>query len=65
MRTKVSRQIFLLLLLCVLIPSPVRAQQICEPPALPPAISGENIFDEQQEMDLGDAVAEHLRRTFR
>ena len=27
-------------------------------------VSGENIFNEQQEMDLGDAVAEHLQRNF-
>ena len=62
MKTRSSRQTLLLVLLCGLVTAPLRAQQICQPPALPMPISGENIFDEQQEMDLGDAVAEHLQR---
>ena len=63
MKTTASRQILLLVLLCGLFTSPLRAQQTCEPPTVPLAISGENIFDEEQEMYLGDAVAEHLRRS--
>ena len=45
----------------------LRAQpQMCQPPPLPPAAApGQNIFTPQQEMDLGDAVAEHLQRNFR
>ena len=42
----------------------INAQQPCRPPAL--QISRElNIFTEEQEVDLGDAIAEHLQRNFR
>ena len=41
-----------------------RAQQPCQPPALA-AAAGPNIFSPQQEMDLGDAVAEHVQRDYR
>lgn len=64
MKTRSPRQFLLLLLLCGLVTSPLQAQQNCQPPALPVPITGENIFNEQQEMDLGDAVAEHLERNF-
>ncbi len=37
----------------------------CDPPVLTASARGANIFSEQQENDLGDAVAEHLQRTFR
>jgi len=40
-------------------------QEKCQPPSLPIATSGQNIFSEQQEMDLGDAVAEHVQRDHR
>jgi WD40 repeat protein len=43
-------------------PPPIRAQQTCQPPALPIPTSGQNIFTEEQEMMLGDAIAEHLQR---
>jgi WD40 repeat protein len=43
---------------------PARAQQ-CQPPALDLAAQGRNIFTDQQEMDLGDAVFERLRRDFK
>jgi beta-barrel assembly-enhancing protease len=62
MKKPALRQILLLLVLHALVVSQLRAQQSCQPPALPVPIAGENIFSEQQEMDLGDAVAEHLRR---
>ena len=64
MKTRAPHQCLLLLLLCGLVIAPLQAQQDCQPPALPVPISGENIFNEQQEMDLGDAVAEHLQRNF-
>jgi WD40 repeat protein len=41
------------------------AQQPCQPPALSSAATGENIFSAEQEMDLGDAVAAHLQRSYR
>src|SRR5215510_6046851 len=40
------------------------AQQPCRPPA--PQVSREpNIFTEEQEVDLGDAIAEQIQRSFR
>jgi hypothetical protein len=54
-----------LLLTMVLCTCVARAQQPCDPPA-PPTLSREsNIFSEEQEVFLGDAVAEHLQRNFR
>jgi len=45
--------------------APARAQQSCPaPPALPQA-SGPNIFPGQKEIDLGEAIAELIRRQFR
>lgn len=43
---------------------PAAAQQ-CQAPALNLSAQGYNIFNDQQEMDLGDAVYEQLRRDFR
>jgi hypothetical protein len=37
----------------------------CEPPALRAASREQNIFTDEQERDLGDAVAEHLQHQFR
>ncbi len=52
-----------LLLLCACVSSVrVVAQQNCQPPGLPTLTPFQNIFTEQQEMDLGDAVAEHVQR---
>ena len=42
----------------------VAAQQECLPPGLAQS-SSQNIFTERQEMDIGDAVAEHLQRDYR
>ena len=42
----------------------INAQQPCRPPA--PQLSREpNIFTEEQEVDLGDAIAEQIQRKFR
>lgn len=49
---------------CAIVAPHALAQQPCEPPK-PPPVAGQNIFTPQQEMDLGDAVAEHLQRNFR
>ena len=57
--------IFLLLFTYGPIALAVNAQQRCEP-LRPLTTSPEpNIFTEKQEVDLGDAVAEHLQRNFR
>lgn len=54
----------LLLSLC-LTAVPLAGQQPCQPPKLPIPLTGQNIFNESQEMDLGDAVAQHLQRDYR
>src|SRR5262245_14967156 len=42
----------------------INAQQTCRPPA--PQVSREpNFFSEEQEVDLGDAIAEQIQRDFR
>src|SRR5262245_29140885 len=55
---------------CLLLPAlcqagvTINAQQPCRPPT--PQVSREpNIFTEEQEADLGDAVAEQIQRDFR
>jgi len=48
----------------LLLPSGVKAQQACpQPPALE-RVSGRNIFTEQQEIDLGDAMGDSLAHDF-
>jgi WD40 repeat protein len=42
----------------------LQAQQRCQPPTLPATSSEPNIFTAEQEMHLGEAVAEHLQRDF-
>jgi WD40 repeat protein len=59
------RRVGLFLLCCSLFTLPVRAQQRCQPPQPPAIPQGKNIFTPQQEMDLGDAVAEQIQRNYR
>src|SRR5215475_2220149 len=42
----------------------INAQQSCRPP-IPQASHEPNIFTEEQEVDLGDAIAEQIQRNFR
>ncbi|MCL4522962.1 MAG: M48 family metalloprotease [Acidobacteria bacterium] len=44
---------------------PITAQQGCPVPNFQPSPKERIIFSEQQEMDLGDAITEHLQRNFR
>ena len=62
MKTKILIQICALAI-CFCIPRPIAGQQTCQLPKLPIQQSAQNIFDERQEMDLGDAVAEHLQNS--
>ena len=58
----------LLLLACSLSPAAqLRAQgpQRCAPPALSAAARAASIFTPQQEMDLGDVIAEQAQRDYR
>jgi hypothetical protein len=41
------------------------AQEKCTAPPIPPAPPGSNIFTEQQEVDLGDIMAEQVERNYR
>jgi len=40
------------------------AQQACPPPSIPKPDARQDMFDDRQEMDLGDAIAEQLQRDF-
>ena len=42
-----------------------QTQKPCQPPAPTGISQSQSIFSEEQESDLGDAVAEHLQRNFR
>lgn len=58
------RLLFHLLLLFCCLPSPLYAQQgPCAPPALPRS-KEPNIFTDQQEMDLGDAMAAQVQKDY-
>jgi Peptidase family M48 len=53
-------------LLCSILVSPLAAQpQTCNPPVALPSATEPNIFSEEQEIYLGDAIAEHIQRNFR
>ncbi|HEV7904762.1 MAG TPA: M48 family metalloprotease [Pyrinomonadaceae bacterium] len=68
-------RVCLLAFVCSLFAAPqlLRAQETppaapsarCQPPAPLVATAGTNIFTAQQEMDLGDAIAEQVQRDFR
>src|SRR5215203_5767198 len=53
-----------LLLLATLV-YPALAQQPCSPPSALPTATEPNIFTEEQEIFLGDAVAEHIQRDYK
>src|SRR5687767_8457621 len=52
-------------LFLLLSPPLVCAQQPCAPPALKSVSPDVCIFTQRQEVDLGEAIAEHLQRDFR
>jgi hypothetical protein len=57
--------VLLALLLCGTFSLPIKAQQKeCQPPALPQS-SEPNIFSQEQEVFLGDAVAEQIQKDYR
>ena len=68
-------RVCLLAFVCSLFVAPqlLRAQETppappssrCQPPAPLVATAGANIFTAQQEMDLGDAIAEQVQRDYR
>ena len=64
MKNKTLPRLLVFLLLFTFCIEPLAAQQNCQAPAVPVPVPGENIFNHQQEMDLGDAVAEHVQRNY-
>jgi len=54
-----------LVIITALVTVTTAAQQPCQPPQISASAQGANIFTEDQENDLGDAVAEHLQRNYR
>jgi hypothetical protein len=56
--------LLLALLVCICEGS-LRAQASCEGQVLLPGSQAPNIFSDQQEVDLGDAIAEHIQHNFR
>src|SRR6185312_7961506 len=64
MKNSTPTRLLLLLVIYGLLSTPLQAQQICQSPGIPTPVVGENIFDEEQEMNLGDAIAEHLQRNY-
>ena len=60
-----QRTIFITLVLVFSGSVSSRAQDACVAPALPLGPHSANMFSEQQEEYLGDAMAEHLQRNYR
>jgi len=54
----------LLILTLIQVVLAINARQACRPP-VPQTSQEPNIFTEEQEVDLGDAIAEHIQRNFR
>ena len=65
MKLSASFLTVLLLLAFGIAAPPLAAQQSCTAPAFTPSTRVFNMFNERQEMDLGDAVAEQMQRDFR
>ena len=67
MKLRASYSAMILLLGFCLGAPPAAAQQSCPPPPFSGSAKEleKNIFSEQQESDLGDAIAEHMQRSFR
>ncbi len=59
------RHLTALLILCLSLSAFGQSPQPCQPPLSLIASQEPNIFSEEQEVDFGDAVSEHLRRDFR
>ena len=72
LRRMTFKALVLLLSVCACGFSPLAAQEPsaqksarCLPPPATTATAAQNIFTPRQEMDLGDAIAEHLQRNYR
>ena len=59
------RSLPLVAIIVCMVPQLGFPQQPCQPPPLPLTSREQNIFNEQQEADLGDAIAEHVQHHFR
>jgi hypothetical protein len=65
MRVRFCIHSLLLTMAVAFAPLAVGAQQSCPPPPAPTVKAGANMFNMQQEMDLGDAMAEQFQRQYR
>jgi WD40 repeat protein len=65
MKKQLILRLCLLLIAVGLSSLPLRAQQQCQPPAALANPSEPNIFNEEQESDLGDVIAEQFQRDYR
>lgn len=65
MRSRPALAVFLLLAVSLLCSAALAQQQDCAPPVILPSAAEPNIFTQEQEVYLGDAVAEHIQRNYR
>ncbi|HEX7335126.1 MAG TPA: M48 family metalloprotease [Pyrinomonadaceae bacterium] len=63
--TRTKLFLFACLLLSIISYSNVAQQQPCKPPVPLPTATEPNIFSDEQEVYLGDAVAEHIQRNYK
>lgn len=62
MNIRIVLQLSLILVCIIMLPLSLAAQQKCQLPTPPVSTAGQNIFSEEQEMHLGDAIAEQVQR---
>ena len=64
MYSRIHHHIFVALLVSILAYSVAAQAQTCLPPVALPAPTEPNIFSEEQEVYLGDAIAEHIQKNY-
>jgi predicted Zn-dependent protease len=64
MKTKIVCPVVAFVLCSIMVYPPAAQPQKCAPPLALPAASEPNIFSTEQEIFLGDAVAEHIQRSY-
>jgi len=64
MKTKIVCPVVAFVLCSIMVYPPAAQPQKCAPPVALPAASEPNIFSTEQEIFLGDAVAEHIQRSY-
>lgn len=64
MNPRVPRYLLILIVCCAVVVSIQAQQKNCLPPPVAPSSSEPNIFSEEQEMYLGEAIAERIQKDF-